>query len=163
VSPSVALPTFARTNRSVVWDPMTYAGARTICDADSHLMELPDFLTAHADPADRERMPPMGSLAVGQFNPTAHVGKRGHDAETVEKLVALGDNLTRGPKWHDALGSFSGPERSVALDLIGFQRQVIFSSFCARPIFESDAATPIRRRSPAQNAAIARLWARAAG
>ena len=120
---------------------MTYAGARTICDADSHLMELPDFLTAHADPADRERMPPMGSLAVGQFNPTAHVGKRGHDAETVEKLVALGDNLTRGPKWHDALGSFSGPERSVALDLLGFQRQVIFSSFCARPIFESDAAT----------------------
>ena len=94
---------------------MTYAGARTICDADSHLMELPDFLTAHADPAERDRMPPMGSLAVGQFNPHAHVGKAGHDAETVAKLVALGDNLTRGPKWHDALGSFSGPERTVEI------------------------------------------------
>jgi predicted TIM-barrel fold metal-dependent hydrolase len=116
---------------------MTYAGGRMICDADSHLMELPDFLTAHADPAERDRMPPMGSLAVGQFNPHAHVGKAGHDAETVAKLVALGDNLTRGPKWHDALGSFSGPERTVALDLLGFQRQVIFSSFCARPIFEA--------------------------
>jgi len=116
---------------------MTYAGARTICDADSHLMELPDFLTAHADAADRERMPPMGSLAVGQFNPAAYVGKRGHDPETVEKLAALGDNLTRGPKWHDALGSFSGSERGRALDLLGFQRQVIFSSFCARPIFET--------------------------
>jgi len=116
---------------------MTYAGARTICDADSHLMELPDFLTAHADAGDRERMPPMGSLAVGQFNPAAYVGKRGHDPETVEKLAALGDNLTRGPKWHDALGSFSGSERGRALDLLGFQRQVIFSSFCARPIFEA--------------------------
>ena len=116
---------------------MTYAGGRTICDADSHLMELPDFLTAHADAGDRERMPPMGSLAVGQFNPAAYVGKRGHDPETVEKLAALGDNLTRGPKWHDALGSFSGSERGRALDLLGFQCQVIFSSFCARPIFEA--------------------------
>ena len=116
---------------------MTYAGGRSICDADSHLMELPDFLTAHADPADRERMPPMGSLAVGQFNPAAHVGKAGHDPETVEKLIALGDNLTRGPTWHDALGSFSGSERAIALDQLGFERQVIFSSFCARPIFEA--------------------------
>ena len=116
---------------------MTYAGGRLIHDADSHLMELPDFLSAHADPADRERMPSMGSLATGQFNPAAHVGKRGHDPETVEKLLALGDGLTRGPKWHDALGSFSGEERGAALDLLGFQRQVIFSSFCARPIFEA--------------------------
>jgi predicted TIM-barrel fold metal-dependent hydrolase len=137
---------------------MTYAGGRTICDADSHLMELPDFLTRHADPADRDRMPPMGSLAVGQFNPAAHVGKRGHAAETVEKLIALGDNLTRGPKWHDALGSFSGPERSQALDLLGFQRQVIFSSFCARPIFE--AAPDVRYATArAHNRAMAAFCA----
>jgi predicted TIM-barrel fold metal-dependent hydrolase len=118
---------------------MTYANGRTICDADSHLMELPDFLTRHADPADRARMPPMGSLATGQFNPAAHVGKTGHDPATVAQLMALGAGLTRGPKWHDALGSFSGSERASALDLLGFKRQVIFSSFCARPIFEAAA------------------------
>ena len=28
---------------------MTYAGNRRINDADSHLMELPDFLTSRAD------------------------------------------------------------------------------------------------------------------
>jgi predicted TIM-barrel fold metal-dependent hydrolase len=116
---------------------MTYAGPRTIFDADSHLMELPDFLTAHADPSVRAQMPEMGSLATGQFNPAAHIGKRGHDPETLERLVALGDQITRGPKWHDALGSFSGAERSKALDILGFHRQVIFSSFCARPIFEA--------------------------
>lgn len=119
---------------------MTYANGRAICDADSHLMELPDFLTRHADPADRARMPPLGSLATGQFNPGDHVGKPGHSAERVAELVALGDGLTRGPKWHDALGAFSGAERAAALDLLGFQRQVIFSSFCARPIFEAEPA-----------------------
>jgi predicted TIM-barrel fold metal-dependent hydrolase len=117
---------------------MTYANGRAICDADSHLMELPDFLTRHADPADRDLMPALGSLATGQFNPAGHVGKPGHAPERVAELVALGDGLTRGPKWHDALGAFSGPERSTALDLLGFQRQVIFSSFCARPIFEAE-------------------------
>src|ERR1700742_313940 len=108
---------------------MTYAGERVIFDADSHLMELPDFLTAHADPGARALMPQMGSLATGQFNPDAYVGKTGHDPETLERLLALGDQLTHGPKWHEALGSFSGTERSRALDLLGFRRQVVFSSF----------------------------------
>ena len=119
---------------------MTYANGRTICDADSHLMELPDFLTRHADPGERDLMPVLGSLATGQFNPRDYVGKAGHSAERVAELTALGDGLTRGPKWHDALGSFSGAERSTALDLLGFERQVIFSSFCARPIFEAEPA-----------------------
>src|SRR5690348_15891041 len=119
---------------------MTDAGTRVIFDADSHLMELPDFLTAHADPAMRARVPAMGSLATCQFNPASYVGKRGHEPETFERLVALGDQITRGPKWHDALDSISGVERSRALDLLGFARQVVFSSFCARPIFEAPAS-----------------------
>src|SRR5258706_13059194 len=119
---------------------MSYAGGLLIHDADSHLMELPDFLTSHADPASRHLMPPLGALSTGQFNPGDHVGKPGHSAETVEQLLQLGDRITHGPKWHDALGSFSGAERSMALDLLGFERQVVFSSFCARPIFEAPAA-----------------------
>ena len=117
---------------------MSYAGERLIHDADSHLMELPDFLTAHADPAARDRMPPLGLLATGQFNPGDHVGKPGHDAASIETLLQLGDQITRGPKWHDALGSFSGQERGLALDQLGFARQVVFSSFCARLIFEAE-------------------------
>jgi predicted TIM-barrel fold metal-dependent hydrolase len=137
---------------------MTYAGQRRILDADSHLMELPNFLTAHADPGDRERMPPLGALATGQFNPGDHIGQPGHSPETVEKLLALGDNLTRGPKWHDALGAFSGRERAMALDLLGFERQVVFSSFCARPIFEAppEARYPTAR---AHNRAMASFCA----
>ncbi len=44
----------------------------------------------------------------------------------------------RGPKWDEALGAFSGSERGEALDLLGFRRQVVFSSFCARLIFETE-------------------------
>lgn len=119
---------------------MSYAGARVINDADSHLMELPDFLTRHADPGDRAVMPPLGALTNKVFDPGDHTGQPGHTPETVARLTALGDQITRGPKWHDALGSFNGGERTVALDLMGFKRQVIFASFCARLIFEADPA-----------------------
>jgi hypothetical protein len=55
--------------------------------------------------------------------------------------MQLGGNITRGPKWHDALGAFSGAERSLALDLLGFKHQVVFSSFCARLTFEASPET----------------------
>ena len=48
---------------------MTYAGERLINDADSHLMELPDFLTAHADPGVREQLPNLLDALTGQFDP----------------------------------------------------------------------------------------------
>ncbi len=131
---------------------MTYAGERRILDADSHLMELPDFLTANADPGARGLMPRLGEITTGQFDPGRHVGRSGHPPEVVEALMQLGDNLTRGPKWHDALGAFSGAERTVALDLLGFGAQVVFSSFCARPTFQAP---------PADRYAIARAHNRA--
>jgi uncharacterized protein len=133
---------------------MSYAGDRLILDADSHLMELPNFLTAHADRTCLALMPRLGEVTTGQFDPGEHVGKAGHDPQTVASLAALGDNLTRGPKWHAALGAFSGPERSLALDLLGFRAQVVFSSFCARLTFEAppEARYPIAR---AHNRAMA--------
>jgi predicted TIM-barrel fold metal-dependent hydrolase len=131
---------------------MSYAGERLILDADSHLMELPDFLTAHADRDALELMPRLGAIATGQFDPGGYVGKAGHTPETVRQLLELGDNITRGPKWHAALGSFSGAERTQALDLLGFKAQVVFSSFCARPTFEA---------LPAARYAIARAHNRA--
>ena len=82
---------------------MGYAGERLIYDADSHLMELPDFLSAHADPSSRHLLPPLGTRTTGLFDPGEHVGKTGQSPETVRKLLELGDRITRGPKWHDAL------------------------------------------------------------
>ena len=43
---------------------MTYAPPhRALYDADSHIMELPDFLRDYADPAIRERIPQVSYAA----------------------------------------------------------------------------------------------------
>ena len=117
---------------------MTYAGERLIFDSDSHLMELPDFLSTHASQKIKDRLPDFREMLTGQFDPESHAGKSGHNPENVKKMMALGNDLTKGPKWHDALGSFNGTERGLAIDLLGFKRQVIFSSFCARLIFGAE-------------------------
>ena len=110
---------------------MTYVGDRRVLDADSHLMEWPGFLTDHADPAFRDRMPPIAGTASGI---NAQDGRRTDDERA--RLQALGDDLLRkGPKWHAALGAVDPADRATALDLLGFERQVVFSSLCA-PLFE---------------------------
>ena len=106
---------------------MSYAGTRRIIDADSHLMEWPGFLTEHADPSVRAGLPAITGGLSG-LDVTATV--RADDERRA--LVALGDDLVRrGPKWHAALGATDGAERSSALDLLGFERQVVYSSLCA--------------------------------
>lgn len=106
---------------------MTYAGERRIVDADSHLMEWPTFLTDHAPARLAERLPPISGGVSG-----LDVDGGRHDAEQRAELIALGDELVRrGPKWHAALGAVVPEERSEAIDLLGFERQVVYSSLCA--------------------------------
>ena len=42
---------------------MTYATGREYYDADSHIMELPNFLTEFADPGIREKLPAISYAA----------------------------------------------------------------------------------------------------
>jgi len=134
---------------------MSYAGDRVIFDADSHLMELPDFLTRHAPTGVRDRIPSLLEATTGSFESGAQYDPSGHDPEARARLFELGDNLTKGPKWHEALGSFSGSERGEALDLLGFRRQVVFSSFCARLIFEAQPMDLRYETAAAHNRAMA--------
>jgi predicted TIM-barrel fold metal-dependent hydrolase len=110
---------------------VTYAAGRRIVDADSHLMEWPGFLTDHADAAHRDAMPSIGG---GRSGLTVTDSRR--SVAERDGLVALGDDLVRkGPKWHAALGAVDPAERSTALDLLGFEHQVVYSSLCA-PLFD---------------------------
>ena len=90
---------------------MTYAQGRTFYDADSHIMELPDFLIEHADPQFRDAMPkirveaPRLQAALGEA-----VATKAHSAERVAELVAMGDQLISGPKGYLALGAFNRDE-----------------------------------------------------
>jgi uncharacterized protein len=110
---------------------------RGLCDADSHVMELPDFLTAYADPSIRDRLPVF--LPVGRLDATLAGlpagDSRAHPPEVVAELKSLGERILRGPKWYAALGAFNCAERSAVLDMLGFERQVVFSSFAAGAIF----------------------------
>ena len=110
---------------------------RALYDADSHIMELPDFLTAHADASIREKLPPI--LPYGRLDPSLvglpRDGSRAHAAAKVAELKTLGDRILRGPKWYEALGAFNCAERGAMLDMLGLKRQVIFSSFASGVVF----------------------------
>ena len=110
---------------------------RALYDADSHIMELPDFLTAHADPSIRDQLPPI--LPYGRLDPSLKGlpsdGSRAHPADKVAEMKTLGDRILRGPKWYEALGAFNCAERGAVLDVLGIRRQVIFSSFSSGVVF----------------------------
>ncbi len=111
---------------------MSYAGDRVCFDADSHLMEEPDFLSKHADPAFRDELRIRGGQAGGAafeefFEKMVNdVHARMGDAE---KTAALEANVIAGPKGWYAHGAVDPDERSRTLDLLGFHAQLVFSTF----------------------------------
>lgn len=115
----------------------TYAGARLMFDADSHIMELPDFFKEFADAAHRDAMPEINTAAGSRIGPmiAEYARTRKHSAEEVAAQVALGDKLVTGPKGYQALGAFDRDERKLALDQLGFQKQLVFSTFAAATVF----------------------------
>jgi uncharacterized protein len=130
---------------------MPYAEGRTYYDADSHLMELSDWLAPYADPDVREKIRPLYLGGAGRLADEAVRGaeaRRG-DAEAAAKLEA---NIM-GPKgWH-ALGAFDARERSRALDLLGFDAQLVFSTFSPTQ-FASDDLDLLYGGTRAHNRAI---------
>ncbi len=111
---------------------MTYApDHRPFYDADSHIMELPDFLRDYADPSIREQIPQVSYAASlvtdDEVEAIVANGKR-HSAEHVDAQVALGDQLIAQSKEIQALGAFDRADRSVALDMLGFRKQLVFAT-----------------------------------
>ncbi|WP_419553727.1 amidohydrolase family protein [Candidatus Poriferisodalis sp.] len=125
---------------------MAYARNRTYLDADSHLMELPDFLRAHADPGIRDRIPDIDFANGGRLTDDMELAARtrAHPSETVAELTALGDDLIAGPKGYQALGAFNSAERSTALDLLGFARQFVFATFSVGVAFDPRTDLDVR-------------------
>src|SRR5579875_2870987 len=108
---------------------MTYATGRRYLDADSHLMELPGWLERYADPPVRERLRPLALGAAGRLAEQAV-------AEAEERLAAgpaadLDEReLLQRKGWH-AYGASDPGERSRVLDRLGFDAQLVFSTFAA--------------------------------
>ena len=108
---------------------MPYAEGRTFFDADSHVMEIDDWLPTYADPQIRDRIRPLYLGGAGKLADQAvrDAAARRGDPEAAAKLE---DNIM-GPKGWGALGAFDPAERSRALDLLGFDKQLVFPTFAS--------------------------------
>lgn len=103
---------------------MAYVEGRTIHDADSHVVEAPDFLDNYVEAAWRDKIRDAkfygkyGSLII-----TTEGLRQRHDdpkyrAERAQKI------MTR--KNYNALGSWRGADRAEALEYLGFASQLVF-------------------------------------
>ena len=134
---------------------MTYAPAtRVFYDADSHIMELPDFLKKYADPDLRDEVPLVSySASIVTDEEVAAIMAQGgrHSAEHVAAQIALGDKLIEFSKEIQALGAFDAADRSTALDLLGFRRQLVFATHSvAKPFSPSTKLEPRLRYGAAR-------------
>ena len=128
---------------------MTYAGQRTILDADSHVMELADFLDEFMDPEHSSVVRSMGALGSVLEKAVARANARRSDP----REAALAEERLLQDKGWFALGAFDPRERSRALDLLGFRGQLVFSTFAIAIFFGSDVDR-LYAGSAAQNHAM---------
>ena len=135
---------------------MTYAPAdRPFYDADSHIMELPDFLKAYADPELRDEIPEVSySASIVTDEEVAVLVAQGnrHSAEHVAAQIALGDKLIESSKEIQALGAFNSADRTKAMDMLGFKKQLVFATHSLRMPFSPSSKLEPRLRSGAARA-----------
>src|SRR5262245_63829927 len=115
---------------------MTYAGDRVILDADSHVMELADFLDAHIDPGQRDRLRRGAMDAFAPLLERAMTGAAARRADTAAAAEAE-ERLMRDKGWL-AMGAFDPVERSRVLDLLGFDGQLVFATFASTMFARSE-------------------------
>src|SRR5262245_54656936 len=105
---------------------MPYAEGRTYYDADSHLMELTDWLIQYADPGLRERIRP---LYLGGAGALAEQAVRDAEARRGDPAAAprVADNVMAAKGW-PVLGGFDPAALSPALGLPGVRIALVVST-----------------------------------
>lgn len=129
---------------------MAYAPAdRPFYDADSHIMELPDFITSYVDPKIRDDIPEVNySASIVSDDEVAEImaqGGRHSDAHIAEHL-SFGDDLIAKSKEIQALGAFNADDRSKAMDLLGFKKQLVFATHSVVYPFHPSSKKPMNLR-----------------
>jgi uncharacterized protein len=130
---------------------MTYAGDQRILDADSHVMELADFLDAHIDDEYRDLLHRKGIEALKPVLEDAERKAELRKADP-EAAAAADERLLQDKGWN-AIGAFDQAERTRALDLFGFDGQLVFATF-ATSMFSGRNPDRLYGGSSAQNRAI---------
>jgi len=115
---------------------MPYAEGRTYYDADSHVMEINDWLPRYADPDVREKIRPLYLGGAGKLADKAVEQAAARRSEA--SGISFDGNVMDAKGW-SALGAFDRDERSHALDLLGFHKQLVFPTFAAGQFAGDDA------------------------
>ena len=142
---------------------MTYASNRRIIDVDSHLFELDDFLHSVATaeeapfirPMDAQDELPVSLEAVERGR--EHLERRNADPEVMAKFEAGMFDISRSP-W-SRLGAFDPADRSHALDVLGFERQVVLGTFSYHQVAHEDDAKALEIGARVHNRAMGRFCA----
>ena len=128
---------------------MSYAQHRKIIDADSHVIELDDFLMAAAKEEDKSLIPAMSSqkelpvIQEGLDRGRELFAKRQEDPSVMAKFEdSILDNRKSG--WN-RIGAFDSGERSHALDVFGYSMQWILPTFAFHQIAHTDSSEVLDR------------------
>ena len=135
---------------------MAYAPSnRPFYDADSHIMELPNFLKDYADPKIRTEIPEVSysaSLVTNEEVDTIMSQGGKHTEEHVAAQIELGDQLIESSKEIQALGAFNKSDRTTALDLLGFKKQLVFATHSVAMPFHPSQKKSVKLRYGATRA-----------
>ncbi len=135
---------------------MAYApDTMPIYDADSHIMELPDFLKKYADPSVRDEIPEVSysaSLVTDEEVEVIMAQGGRHSDEHRQSMIELGDGLMATSKEIQALGAFDGSDRKTAMDLLGFRKQLVFATHSVAFPFHPSSKKPLDLRYAATRA-----------
>ena len=116
---------------------MPYAEGRVYHDADSHVMETPDWVMPYAEASVRERMRPLYVSTVKPGEERMIDKLRRQHRDPAERPRAEAEIMLR-KNW-SALGSFLKEDRPRALDLLGFASQLVFNTFMNKYFLDAES------------------------
>lgn len=138
---------------------MTYSDGRRYYDADSHIMETVEWLHEHATESERAILPELSPRGAGTqaLQSIKAAQARRASAEATAKL--LEQPLISGPKGWLAYGASTRDERSRALDMLGFERQLVFPTFALGQFVRSEDLEVVYAGAHALNRGMAHFCA----
>jgi hypothetical protein len=98
-----------------------------IFDADSHLMETPDWLGEFADESVRARLEPLGLAGAGAK--ATELMEQLPELWDSHRTQEIGPEVLKGPKGWMAPGALDTEVRSRVLDALGIDAQLVFPTF----------------------------------
>ncbi len=98
-----------------------------IFDADSHLMETPEWLGFYADDAVRDRLAPLGFGGAGSGAAELMAGLP--ELWESHRSQEIGPEVLKGPKGWMAPGALDTDVRARVLDALHIEAQLVFPTF----------------------------------